>query len=213
MKSETMHPTTTELTRIPQQARSREKFDAILAEALRLIHEKGYEHVSVREIARAAGMPIASVYQYFPNKLAIVRQLWERYTETLAELLASELATLVSDPTEATRVRVINDVVDHMVANHRDNPAFLEIWRAVDGAPELRALNREDSLRVAEAVTSAILTVRPDADRLSTLSRALIAGEAASATVKLAQELPAELRAPIYENLKLLLVSMLSDAM
>jgi AcrR family transcriptional regulator len=213
MKSETMHPTTTELTRIPQQARSREKFDAILAEALRLIHEKGYEHVSVREIARAAGMPIASVYQYFPNKLAIVRQLWERYAETLTKLLASELATLVSDPTEATRVRVINDVVDHMVANHRDNPAFLEIWRAVDGAPELRALNREDSLRVAEAVTSAILTVRPDADRLSTLSRALIAGEAASATVKLAQELPAELRAPIYENLKLLLVSMLSDAM
>jgi len=208
-----MHPTTTELTRIPQQARSREKFDAILAEALRLIHEKGYEHVSVREIARAAGMPIASVYQYFPNKLAIVRQLWERYAETLTKLLASELATLVSDPTEATRVRVINDVVDHMVANHRDNPAFLEIWRAVDGAPELRALNREDSLRVAEAVTSAILTVRPDADRLSTLSRALIAGEAASATVKLAQELPAELRAPIYENLKLLLVSMLSDAM
>ena len=208
-----MHPTTTDLTRIPQQARSREKFDAILAEALRLIHEKGYEHVSVREIARAAGMPIASVYQYFPNKLAIVRQLWERYAETLTKLLASELATLVSDPTEATRVRVINDVVDHMVANHRDNPAFLEIWRAVDGAPELRALNREDSLRVAEAVTSAILTVRPDADRLSTLSRALIAGEAASATVKLAQELPAELRAPIYENLKLLLVSMLSDAM
>jgi len=208
-----MHPTTTDLTRIPKQARSREKFDAILAEALRLIHEKGYEHVSVREIARAAGMPIASVYQYFPNKLAIVRQLWERYAETLTKLLASELATLVSDPTEATRVRVINDVVDHMVANHRDNPAFLEIWRAVDGAPELRALNREDSLRVAEAVTSAILTVRPDADRLSTLSRALIAGEAASATVKLAQELPAELRAPIYENLKLLLVSMLSDAM
>jgi AcrR family transcriptional regulator len=213
MKRENMHLSTTELTRIPQQARSREKFDAILAEALRLIHEKGYEHVSVREIARAAGMPIASVYQYFPNKLAIVRQLWERYTETLAELLASELATLVSDPTEATRIRVINDVVDHMVANHRDNPAFLEVWRAVDGAPELRALNREDSLRVAEAVTSAILAVRPDADRLSTLSRALIAGEAASAAVKLAQELPAELRAPIYENLKLLLVSMLSDAM
>lgn len=213
MTSETVHLSTTELTRIPKQARSREKFDAILAHALRLIHEKGYEHVSVREIARAAGMPIASVYQYFPNKLAIVRQLWERYTETLTELLSADLAALVTDPSEATRQRVINDVVDHMVANHRDNPAFLEIWRAVDGSPELRALNRENSLRVAEAVTSAIVAVRPDADRLSTLSRALIAGEAASATVKLAQELPAELQAPIYENLKALLVSMLSDAM
>jgi len=78
MMSETTRLSTTELTRVPKQARSREKFDAILAEALPLLHRKGYEHVSVREIARAAGMPIASVYWYFPNEIAIVRRLWER---------------------------------------------------------------------------------------------------------------------------------------
>lgn len=204
---------TTELTRVPKQARSQRKFDRILAEALRLIQEKGYEHVSVREIARAAEMPIASVYQYFPNKLAIVRQLWEGYTDSLAAILGAELDALVAAPSEATRARVVGKVVDHMVAHHRENPAFLEVWRAVDGAPELRALNRQDNLLVAEAVTAAVLSIKPGSDRPKVMSRVLIASEAASATVKLAQELPADLRPGLYENLKSVLASMLAEAM
>ena len=204
---------TTELTRVPKQARSQRKFDRILAEALRLIQEKGYEHVSVREIARAAEMPIASVYQYFPNKLAIVRQLWEGYTDSLAALLGAELNALVAAPSEATRARVVGKVVDHMVEHHRENPAFLEVWRAVDGAPELRALNRQDNLLVAEAVTAAVLSIKPGSDRPKVMSRVLIASEAASATVKLAQELPADLRPGLYENLKSVLASMLAEAM
>ena len=101
MDTENTNRNTTELTRVPQQARSLEKFDAILAAALRLIHQRGYEQVSMREIARDVGLPIASVYQYFPNKLAIVRQLWESYTSALGELLGSELESGVVAPDEA----------------------------------------------------------------------------------------------------------------
>ena len=97
MQNHDGHRNTTELTRVPQQARSREKFDAILAGARRLIHEKGYEQVSMREIAREVGLPIASVYQYFPNKLAIVRQLWESYTSTLGGVLSAELTQAASN--------------------------------------------------------------------------------------------------------------------
>ena len=43
---------TKELLRQSKQARSRQKFDAILDTALILIHLKGYEQVSMREIAR-----------------------------------------------------------------------------------------------------------------------------------------------------------------
>ncbi len=162
MDADPVAPNTTELTRVPQQARSREKFDAILAAALRLIHEKGYEQVSVREIAREVNLPIASVYQYFPNKLAIVRQLWEGYTSELAELLGGELALVAQSPSEATLRRAVGNIIDHMVAHHRDNPAFLGIWRSVDGSPELRALNRQDTLRVADAIAAAVQKVQPD---------------------------------------------------
>jgi len=211
MDAETAVPNTTELTRVPQQARSREKFDAILAAALRLIHEKGYEQVSVREIAREVNLPIASVYQYFPNKLAIVRQLWEGYTSELAELLGGELALVAQSPSEATLRRAVGNIIDHVVAHHQDNPAFLGIWRSVDGSPELRALNRQDTLRVADAIGAAVQRVHPDADPQTVMNRSLIACETASATVKLAQELPAERLGGLYDNLKSVLISMFAE--
>lgn len=211
MDAETAGPNTTELTRVPQQARSREKFDAILAAALRLIHEKGYEQVSVREIAREVNLPIASVYQYFPNKLAIVRQLWEGYTSELADLLGGELELVARSPNEATLRRAVGNIVDHMVTHHRDNPAFLGIWRSVDGSPELRALNRQDTLRVADAISAAVQKVQPDSDPQTVMNRSLIACETASATVKLAQELPAERLRGLYDNLKSVLISMFAE--
>ena len=211
MDAENTNRNTTELTRVPQQARSREKFDAILRAALRLIHEKGYEQVSMREIAREVGLPIASVYQYFPNKLAIVRQLWESYTSTLAELMSAELATVGSGAAEESLERVVSNVVDHMVRHHRENPELLDVWRSVDGAPELRALNRQDTINVAQAITSAILAARPDADQKIIMCRALIACETASSTVKLAQELPIALTDGLYENLKSVLISIFSE--
>ena len=212
MGSQAANASTTELTRIPQQARSREKFDAILSATLRLIHEKGYEQVSVREIARDVNLPIASVYQYFPNKLAIVRQLWEGYTSELGQLLGTELETLAGMSGESSMNEVVGNVVDHMVAHHRDNPAFLDIWRSVDGSPELRALNRQDTLRVAEAISAAVLRLDPDANPQTVMNRALIACEAASGTVKLAQELPAERLSGLYESLKSVLIAILTES-
>lgn len=212
MSSPSRIPNTTELTRVPQQARSREKFDAILSAALRLIHERGYEQVSMREIARDVDLPIASVYQYFPNKLSIVRQLWEGYTSELAGLLGAELQAVADAADEEGFRRAVSNVVDHMVAHHRDNPAFLGIWRSVDGSPELRALNRQDTLRVADAISATVLRVRPGADPQAVRNRALIACEAASGTVKVAQELPAERLSGLYDDLKSALIAILSEA-
>jgi len=204
-------PNTTELTRVPQQARSREKFDAILAAALSLIHEKGYEQVSMREIAREVGLPIASIYQYFPNKLAIVRQLWESYTASLGESLRVELNGLADDPSGTTLNRAVSEIIDHMVAHHKDNPEFVEIWRCVDASPELRASNLQDTIWVAETISAAILRIEPRAGKEEVMSRALIACEAASSTVKLAQELPPELLNGLYENLKSVLISIFAE--
>lgn len=66
-------------------------------------------------------------------------------------------------------------------------------------------------INVAQASTSAVLTVRPNADAQTVMSRALIACEAASSTVKLAQELPPALVDGLYENLKSVLISIFAE--
>ncbi len=197
----------TELLRVPKQERSRRKFNAILDSALKLIHQKGYEAVSVREIARESGQPIASVYQYFPNKASIVRQLWERYTGALSAFLSEEFLLMIAEPGAETLQRVTSSIVDHMVAYHRENPEFLDIWRCVDSSPELRALNRQDTLEVAGAIADVVCQVDPDADPETVFHRAIVACETANHTVQLAQELPESMRAGVIRNLKTVLVS------
>ena len=146
-----------------------------------------------------------------PSVQGNLEQLWEGYTSELSVLLGAELEAVAKDPCVATFHRAVGNVIDHMVAHHRDNPAFLGIWRSVDGSPELRALNRQDTLRVADAIGAAVLKVRPDADPNAVLTRALIACETASATVKLAQELPTERLTGLYETLKSVLIEMLAE--
>ena len=63
------------LLRIDGALGGQARFEAILAVALELIAARGYEAVSMREIAREAGLPIASLYLYFPTKLAIVQEV------------------------------------------------------------------------------------------------------------------------------------------
>jgi AcrR family transcriptional regulator len=161
----------------------------------------------VREIARECGQPIASVYQYFPNKLSIVRQLWERYTGTLAAFLSEEFLRVIADPGADTLRLVTGSIVDHMAAYHEQNPEFLDIWRCVDSSPELRALNRQDTLEVASAIADVVCQVDPDADPETVFHRAIVACETANHTVQLAQELPESMRAGVIRNLKTVLVS------
>lgn len=206
--SKNLRSSGTELLRVPKQARSRKKFNAILDTALRLFHEKGYEQVSVREIARECGQPIASVYQYFPNKLSIVRQLWERYTHALADFLGEEFLDLMGKPDTGSLHRVTANIVDHMVAYHREHPEFLDIWRCVDSSPELRALNRQDTINVASAIAGVVCQIDPDADAEVVMSRSIIACETANTTVQMVHELPEAMQAGVIESLKSVLTSM-----
>ena len=69
----------TQLRKSPRQARSRETVEVLLEAATRVLVEAGFEGASTNRIARVAGVSVGSLYQYFPNKAAIVRMLIERH--------------------------------------------------------------------------------------------------------------------------------------
>ncbi len=58
----------------PSQSRSRSTVSFILQAATQVFTERGYDHGSTNRIADRAGVSIGTLYQYFPNKEAIV--LW-----------------------------------------------------------------------------------------------------------------------------------------
>ena len=62
--------------KIPQQARSREKFYAMLAAAETLFAEQGIPQTSVAQIVEAAGVSIGAFYQRFENKDALIHTIF-----------------------------------------------------------------------------------------------------------------------------------------
>jgi AcrR family transcriptional regulator len=65
----------------PQQARSQARVDRILDVAERLFTTEGYNATTTNAIAAQAGVPIGSLYQFFPDKNAIIGALAERYND------------------------------------------------------------------------------------------------------------------------------------
>ncbi|MDH3958355.1 MAG: TetR/AcrR family transcriptional regulator, partial [Actinomycetota bacterium] len=73
----------------PVQERGRVRFDAILTAARELLAESGVEGFTIDDVATRAGIPVGSVYQFFPNKFAIVAELDARDTEALIDDLTA----------------------------------------------------------------------------------------------------------------------------
>jgi AcrR family transcriptional regulator len=70
----------------PRQERSRTTVDYILAAAAQILDQDGSRRLSTNRIAQKAGVAVASLYQYFPNKEAVVNALFKKeLSEELAE--------------------------------------------------------------------------------------------------------------------------------
>ncbi|MDQ1631449.1 MAG: hypothetical protein QOC80_1421, partial [Frankiaceae bacterium] len=66
------------LRRVPQQSRSRARVEQLLDAAAAHVVASGVDSLSTRAIAEGAGVPVASLYQYFADKDDILLALVER---------------------------------------------------------------------------------------------------------------------------------------
>ena len=90
----------------PQQARSAELVSAILTAAIQVLAQEGAARFTTARVAERAGVSVGSLYQYFPNKAAILFRLqseeWRQTTDMLSRILVNREKT----PVERLRLLV-----------------------------------------------------------------------------------------------------------
>ncbi|KKZ69156.1 TetR/AcrR family transcriptional regulator [Streptomyces showdoensis] len=118
------------MRRAPVQQRSAERLARILDACAELLDETGYEHLSTRAVAARAGVPIGSVYRFFPNKRALATALAHRNLDRYAARIAVRLDVLPDrgesgGPRDA--VAVVDAVLDEYIAMKRTVPGFARV--------------------------------------------------------------------------------------
>lgn len=110
--------------RTPAQARSRERVERILDAASRIVVDHGVDVLTTRGIAAEAEIPVASLYQYFSDRDAVLLALVERDTLEMDEQVRTDLAAL-----EVLSVRsVVETTMRAYVKVYERRPDFVEIW-------------------------------------------------------------------------------------
>ncbi len=127
----------------PKQPRSHATVEAILEASAQAFERHGYAGGTTNRIAARAGVSIGSLYQYFPNKDAILVALVRSHIADGTAMLAPQVARLEAgeDP-----LRVIPDVVAAMVSLHAEAPRLHQVL--FEETPLPRALR--DELNAAE---------------------------------------------------------------
>ena len=140
-----------DLPRVPQQARSRQKRDALLAAAERLFAAQGYEAVTADSIAAAAGVSTGTFYAYFRNKRQLFLTL---YLVCLEGILALGIAAVEWGPdTRATVRALVQRALEHDMLFYGLRRAWAEL-RPRD--PEIAAADAQvNALFYSQILTAA----------------------------------------------------------
>ena len=171
------------MRRAPAQRRSRERVERILSAATALIAAHGSDQLRMSDVAERAGISIGSLYQYFPDKGAVICTLAERYNtagRACIEAAFAEVRDLAGLGIAFARL------IDQYYAMFLAEPAMRDIWSGMQADPQLAALELAESRTLGNMLAAVMKRVRPRAKPTELRTTAFLVMHLGEAAMRLA---------------------------
>ncbi|GAA1953660.1 TetR family transcriptional regulator [Catenulispora subtropica] len=146
---------------------------ALADAALALFTERGFEHVTVAEVAAAAGVSVNTAFNYFPTKEDLFFDRQQEVEGRLAGWVRGRMRG--RSPSEAVRDGLLTALAegDPTLGLSPEAEVF---WRTIDASPSLRARSREIAERSEAALAAALAEESAPGDPLPRLLAGALAG-------------------------------------
>ena len=171
----------TPLRRQPVQQRSAKRVEQMLDASAALIDELGYDALTTTLIAKRAGVAVGSLYQFFPDKRAVVQALTQRNLERFVGAVNERLTQLGPEHWWD----VVDSILDIYLDMHRAVPGFSKVHFGDVVDLQLLDETRDNNTVIVDALTEILVVQvnRPVEDLKFAIG---IANEVADALLKLA---------------------------
>ncbi|MDO5522144.1 MAG: TetR/AcrR family transcriptional regulator [bacterium] len=146
----------------PQQKRSIEKKEKIIAAGMELFFTKGYHKTNTADIAKAAGVSTGIVYRYFPDKKGILLEGLPLVSAGIEIKIFDAFKEKMTP--DSTLSDFLHFAVDELLKFHKDsNTAHEQFELILYAVPEamdyLYDLEREITMKVASLLPSFGITL------------------------------------------------------
>lgn len=110
--------------KLPTQSRSRALVEAVVEACLRILDEEGAAALTVQRIAEVSGATVGSIYQYFPNKDAVIALVYERVLQTEAVRVSLDHGRISGLPLAVALREIIGNTIRMELRLSRLNREF-----------------------------------------------------------------------------------------
>jgi AcrR family transcriptional regulator len=119
--------------------------ERILVAAEELVVRGGIDALSTRTVAVESGVPVATLYQYFADRDAIIAALITRHVDAMDERVADAVAALEHYSVQT----LVQATVEAYVAGYKAHPSYVVLWFQGRVSSEIDAFVRERTVRLA----------------------------------------------------------------
>ena len=132
---------------IPAQARSAITVEKILDAATNILYERGLQGLNTNAVAARASINVATLYHYFPDKVAILAELFHRDQSQRTEYLMQRLEEL---PDVHSIEEWTSDLIHAIIDLRRQVPTTAALRQACRTVPQLLELEDADNDRIID---------------------------------------------------------------
>src|SRR5271156_841615 len=140
----------------PVQARSAASVDAILEATIQVLLSVGKERLTTTRVAFRAGVSVGTLYQYFPNKSALLQAALKRHLDGVTEAVEQVCQEQQGNSVDRMATALVDAFLGAKMKDGKTSVALYAVSADVDGA----RIARETGLRSNQAILAMLASAR-----------------------------------------------------
>lgn len=168
--------TRSEPRKTPVQARSTASVDAILKATVQVLLRVGKEKLTTTRVAARAGVSVGTLYQYFPNKSALLRSALKLHVEEILAEIHKVCVAQRGQPVEQMAEALAVAFLAVKMRDPKKSRALYAVSADVEGVKIAAAAEARANKEIVALLQSAPEVLTTDLQLMATVLQSTIAG-------------------------------------
>ncbi len=160
----------------PVQARSAASVDAILQATIQVLLKVGKERLTTTRVAARAGVSVGTLYQYFPNKRALLQAALKRHLEQVVEAVERTCQEQAGNSLVPMAEALISAFLAAKMKNAKMSAALYSVSSDVDGARIVQQVGVRINRAVVRMLASAREPLNKDPELVASMLQSAMTG-------------------------------------